>query len=191
MTRDQLLFRSQLLKDTADEIVSRLHLIDIANKYSECHQIGSSVMNLMVDEDIDFICYCQNAVDIDDCLSFAKDLLKHPEIQILRIKNYLDIPQYSQFKVYVDPYKYKNSEWQIAFSFEVKTDQTVKNELDIIPWVTSKITPITKKKILQLKQSCRQQGIKVPSFYIYHGVLEHNFDTLDSTINFYHLSGSK
>lgn len=117
MTDKELLNFSAALKQQADEIVSNFNLLTIANKYAECHQIGSSVMDLMVDEDIDFICYEESEVDIDKCFAFAKELVTTQPIQLLKIKNYLEKVPYYQFKVYIEPLSYKDRDWKIAFSF--------------------------------------------------------------------------
>jgi len=171
MTDLELLTLSTNLKKDADEVVRSLNLLEIANKYCECHQIGSSVLDLMVDEDIDFTCYVTDSVDINKCFDFAKELVQIPTVDKLKIKNYLENPDYFQFKVYIDPYKYRNRDWQIAFSFQTKTDQLVKSEIEFISWVKSKLTSENKLTILRLKVQTREQNLKIPGALIYKAVL--------------------
>ncbi len=179
MTDQELLKLSSSLKKDADEIVKKLNLLEIANKYCECHQIGSSVMDLMVDEDIDFTCYTNDPVDIDNCFNFAKELLQIPTVDKLKIKNYLDNPDYLQFKVYIDPYQYRDRDWQIAFSFQIKTDALVKSEVEFIDWVKKNLTPENKMIILKLKMETRDLKMKVPGALIYKAALSNKVNSLE------------
>lgn len=182
----ELFSLSEKLFQESQEIVTDLNLLSIANRYSECHQIGSSVMGLQIDEDIDFTCYVENKVSVEDCFSFAQELVMNPKVELLRIKNFLTKVPYYQFKVYIDPYSYKGRQWQIAFSFQVKSQQLVSGEVEKIEWVKSRLSDEKKLTILRLKYLVKAQQLKIPSATIYNAVLENgvsDFTGLQNYIN--------
>jgi hypothetical protein len=179
MTDTELLELSTHLKQQADQIVENLNLLKIANKYAECHQIGSSVMDLMVDEDIDFICYVEQRVDIDKCFAFAKELVTTGSIEVLKIKNYLEKAPYYQFKVYIEPYKYNNREWKIAFSFYPKTPERYDTDVNRIERTLQQLTPEIKLSILKLKIETRKNNLKVSGRKIYDAVFDHKISSYD------------
>ncbi len=169
---------SDQLYSKANEIVQSLGLLALANQYSEAYQIGSSVMDLMVDTDIDFTCYHPDHIDEEKFFLFVRQLLKLPGVDTIKIKNYQDNPKYNQLKVNIAPFIYEGLTWKIAFSFQVKTENNVKNDLETITWVRSRLTPKTKKLILKLKLESRAENQKIPGFYIYQGVLGQGMTTL-------------
>lgn len=185
MDNKTILKLSKELYEDSHKIVKDLNLLKIANKYSECHQIGSSVMDLMVDEDIDFTCYTKEDVVIDDCMKFAKDIVTNTDAKHLRIKNFLDKDPYFQFKVYIDPYLYNNRVWKIAFSFQKKTDFLVKVELDRIDDVKKKISPKTKLLILKFKLQARNEKIKIPGSVIYEAVLDESITEFADLVRYF------
>lgn len=178
------LLKAKQLSQEAKHLLEDLRILEILKQYCEPELIGSVPAELVVDLDIDISCFIKKDLDLSDYMDLAKKLVDIKEVKTLRIRDQRNNPNYSPFKLNIDELVYNDKKWNIAFSFILGTPSE-NDPNQVILRRLKETSDENKNLIVKLKKELLDAGgYKIPSIYIYEGVLANKVTCLDDLYNF-------